>query len=124
MPEPQSRDTDRARSPFACNDIPPDLLQLASAVAAIPNNDEAWDDWTTLGLAIYAACGIRGYPIFNAWSARSRKYDPVTTWQRWLEIDGSPPDRFGSRGRTILPARWRSWLASVSYADLSASHIQ
>ena len=33
------------KDPFACNDIPPNSLQLASAVAAIPNNDEAWDDW-------------------------------------------------------------------------------
>jgi hypothetical protein len=119
-------------APFACDDIPRELLQLASAVAAIPNDEEAWDDWTELGLAIYAACGKRGFPIFNAWSKRARKYDPVTTRQRWLEIDSSPPNRFGSTGRTIYQRAERyGWLPTtsptypqVTFVELEAARAQ
>ena len=116
-------------SHFVCDDIPADLLELASAVAAVPNNNEAWDTWTELGLAIYAATNGRGLAIFNAWSATSSKYDPVKTLERWQEIDGSPPDRFGSRGRTIYRrARENGWLPrtiptylAASFSDLEAA---
>jgi hypothetical protein len=117
-------------APFMYGDIPPDLMQLASAVAAIPNPDLEWEEWTEVGLAIYAAShGKRGYPIFHAWSKTSSKYDPVKTLQRWLEIDGSPPDRFGVRGRTIYKrAKENGWLPGATptypqptFSDLDAA---
>ena len=63
-----------------------------------------------MALAIYAATQGRGFAIFDKWSAKSSKYDPAKTRQRWEEIRGSPPDRFGARGRYIFNlARAHGW---------------
>ena len=41
-----------------------------------------------MALAIYAATQGRGFAIFDKWSAKSSKYDPAKTRQRWEEIRG------------------------------------
>lgn len=112
-----------------CDGIPADLIELASAVAAIPNDDVPWDLWTEMALAIYAATQGRGIAIFAAWSAKSSKYDPAKTRQRWQEISGSPPDRFGVRGHYIYNlARANGWLPrttptypEATFSDLDAA---
>ena len=118
-------------SHFACDDIPADLRELASAVAAIPNDDAGWNEWTETALAIYAATKGQGFTIFKAWSATSSKNDPVKTSERWQEIDGSPPDRFGSRGRTIYRrAKENGWLPKTiptypqHHSAISRPHAQ
>jgi Bifunctional DNA primase/polymerase, N-terminal/Primase C terminal 2 (PriCT-2) len=102
---PLACDTETEKKPgnahLVFDHLPADLIDLASAVAAIPNDNVPWDLWTEMALAIYAATQGRGFAIFNAWSAKSWKYNPSTTGQRWQEIYGSPPDRFGARGRYI-----------------------
>ena len=55
----------------SCDNIPADLLELASAVAAIPNYDEEWDEWTKMGLAIYRATESSLGRLTSAASRRS-----------------------------------------------------
>jgi len=74
-----------------------DLDELAEAMRFIPNDNLGWEEWTSWALAIFAASGgsQRGFDIFDEFSARSSKYDPVITDERWYEISGSPPGKTG-----------------------------
>ena len=87
-----------------------DLDQLAEAMRFVPNDDLAWEEWTSRALAIFAASGgsQRGFDIFDEFSARSSKYDPVTTDERWYEISGSPPSATGA-GKIFAAARNNGW---------------
>jgi Bifunctional DNA primase/polymerase, N-terminal/Primase C terminal 2 (PriCT-2) len=82
---------------FEAADIAPDLAQLAEAMSYIPNRNLPWDEWTVLGLALFAATQGRGLAIFDQFSKRSAKYDQAKTLERWEQICGSPPDRIGAR---------------------------
>jgi putative DNA primase/helicase len=70
----------------------------------------SWEEWTTWALAIFAASGgsQRGFDIFDEWSARSTKYDAVTTDERWDEISSSPPSATGA-GKIFAEARRNGW---------------
>jgi putative DNA primase/helicase len=88
-----------------------DLDELAEAMRFVPNNNLSWEEWTSWALAIFAASGgsQRGFDIFDEWSARSNKYEPVTTDERWHEISGSPPSATGA-GKIFAQARHNGWL--------------
>lgn len=70
---------------------------VRDAVAVIPNDDVAWDDWKKVGLAIWAATGgsAEGYEVFREWSEKSGKYDARTTEKAWDQISRSPPTSIG-----------------------------
>jgi hypothetical protein len=87
-----------------------DEIDLAEMVAAIPNNED-WTGWNAMGLAIYAATGgsDHGAVVFDDWSAKSPRYNPYTTADRWRNFHRSPPSRTGI-GKLIslaLAAGWR-----------------
>jgi len=71
-------------------------LRLAEIVAGIPNTFD-WLGWNRIGMAIYAASGgsEEGLIAFDDLSARSPKYDPHTTRERWCNYRRSPPSRIG-----------------------------
>jgi hypothetical protein len=77
---------------------------------AVPNNAD-WESWNSIGLAVYAATGgsDRGGIIFDAWSAKSPKYDPYSTVARWRHFHRSPPSRtgLGKLVKLALEAGWR-----------------
>jgi hypothetical protein len=81
---------------FKAADISPDLAELAEAMSHIPNRNLPWDEWTVIGLAVFAATQGRGFAIFDQFSRRSAKYDQAKTLERWEGICGSPPDRIGA----------------------------
>src|SRR5262249_11898300 len=72
-------------------------LDLAEIVHAIPNNCD-WDEWNRIGMAIYAASNgsNQGGIVFDDWSAKSAKYNPYTTAERWAHWHRSPPSRIGA----------------------------
>jgi putative DNA primase/helicase len=76
----------------------------------VPNDDLGWEEWTSWALAIFAASGgsARGADIFDEFSARSSKYDPVTTDERWYQISGSPPSATGA-GKIFAEAERNGW---------------
>jgi hypothetical protein len=82
---------------------------LAEIVAAIPN-DCGWEDWNRVGLAIFAASGgsDHGGIVFDAWSAKSTKYNPYETSARWRHYYRSPPARIGL-GTLVHLARASGW---------------
>jgi hypothetical protein len=87
-----------------------DDLDLAELVAAIPN-DCSWDEWNAIGMAIFAASrgSEDGFIAFDAFSARSPKYQPSAVQERWRHYWRSPPCRTGI-GKLIalaLDAGWR-----------------
>jgi hypothetical protein len=87
-----------------------DEIDLAEMVAAIPNNED-WAGWNAMGLAVYAATGgnDHGAVVFDDWSAKSAKYNPYITADRWRHFHRSPPSRTGI-GKLIalaLAAGWR-----------------
>ena len=86
------------QAPLAC---------FASAVAAIPNADETWDNWVRIGLAIFAASGGSedGFAVFDAWSQRSVKYTAATTRSAWR---GFKPKRIGG-GTLVHLAKQHGW---------------
>jgi hypothetical protein len=88
-----------------------DEIDLAEIVAAIPNNED-WDGWVAVGLAIYASSGgsNEGAIVFDDWSAKSPKYNPYNTSDKWREFHKYPPDSTGI-GKLIkmaIDAGWRS----------------
>jgi hypothetical protein len=86
-----------------------DDIDLAELVAAIPN-DADWDRWNAMGLAIYAATGgsDHGAVVFDDWSAKSAKYNPYVTADRWRHFHQSPPSRTGI-GKLVKMALGNGW---------------
>jgi hypothetical protein len=84
-------------------------LDLAEIVHAIPNGC-GWEEWNRVGLAIYAASGgsAAGGIIFDDWSAKSSKYNPYTTADRWNHYRRCPPSRIG-KGTLVHLARQAGW---------------
>jgi hypothetical protein len=112
-----------------------DLDQLAAAMAFIPNDNLPWEEWTSWALAIFAASSgsQRGFDIFDEFSARSSKYDPVVTDERWYEISGSPPSATGAGKifKAAIAAGWQpplppappSYIISANGADLGRDEM-
>jgi hypothetical protein len=84
-------------------------IDLAELVRAIPNDCD-WEGWNRIGMAIYAASGgsDHGGIVFDSWSARSPKYNPYRTIERWRHYDRSPPSRIGL-GTLLRLAREAGW---------------
>lgn len=87
-------------------------LDLAEIVAAIPN-DCCWEDWNRIGMAIYVAAegSGQGAVVFDDWSAKSVKYNPYTTAERWAHYHRHPPSRIGM-GTLVYLARQAGWRPS------------
>jgi hypothetical protein len=103
--EPQHRFRPRRR-----HELTADEIDLAEMVRAIPNDCD-WEGWNSIGLAIFAATNgsDHGGIVFDNFSARSPKYNPYTTIERWRHYNRSPPSRTGI-GKLIslaLQAGWR-----------------
>ena len=71
--------------------------RLADALSVIPNNCP-WDEWNTVGMAIWRATGgsEAGCALFDQWSQRSPKYNADATRQRWERYFRSPPTAIGA----------------------------
>ena len=79
-------------------------LDLAEVVAAI-RNDCNWIEWNWIGMAIFAAAGgsDQGGVVFDEWSAKSPKYNPYTTAERWAHLSAVAADT--NRGRNARASR-------------------
>jgi len=81
-PQPGSRDLSK-------------LSDVALWAAYIPNNDLDWSEWSTIGMAIFAATGGSddGLEIFHVWSQKSKKYRRTACVERWKHWHRHPPNR-------------------------------
>lgn len=77
---------------------------LAALVEAIPNKILTWAEWNAVGLALWGATqgSDQGATAFDAWSAKSDKYDARETAARWAHYRTSPPRVLGIRKLVYL----------------------
>jgi hypothetical protein len=73
------------------------IYLVRSALAALPNPDEHWDQWIKIGMATYAATAgsVDGLDAWNTWSAKSSKYVAGSCDERWSHFRTSPPTKIG-----------------------------
>jgi hypothetical protein len=105
QPDPdQPRHHPRPRNGLSRRDL--DLVDVVQAI----RNDCDWTGWNNIGMAIFAASGGSedGFVVFDAFSARSPKYDPATIRERWRNYRRSPPTRIGM-GSLVHLARQCGW---------------
>ena len=64
----------------------------------IPNHGVDWNEWNTVGLALWRATGgsESGCILWHEWSARCAKYDARETEARWRHFKRSPPSSIGA----------------------------
>jgi hypothetical protein len=101
--KPVTGDAPVASNPEAAGEIE----DIAAALAAIPNEDLSWDEWSRIGMAAWRASGGSpdGFDAWAAWSERSSKHDPAACEERWDHWgSSSPPDRIGM-GTLVHEAR-------------------
>jgi len=87
-----------------------DMALVESALQAIPNLDETWDEWNRIGMAAYSASGgsEAGLDAWCEWSAKSNKHEDAACVVRWDHFAGSPPSRIGA-GTIFFLARQAGW---------------
>lgn len=75
-----------------------DPLDIAAALAVIPNKDLPWDEWNKVGMATWRASGGSelGFAAFAAWSEKSGKHSLAETRARWGHYSSSPPTEIGA----------------------------
>lgn len=74
-----------------------DPLDIAAALAAIPNLTRDWDHWCRVGLATFAASGgsPEGFAAWAAWSSRCEAHDIAACRAAWAGYEKNPPDDIG-----------------------------
>ena len=102
--KPVTGDAPIAQNPDALGEVE----DIVAALAAIPNEDLGWDDWSRIGMAAWRASGGSpdGFDAWAAWSEKSDKHDPAACEERWDHWgSSSPPDRIGM-GSLVHEARF------------------
>jgi hypothetical protein len=80
LPKDRSAEIYHARG----GDLRGTIEATAAAVEHIPNDDVDYHSWFDICQAIKASVGEQaGWPIFEAWSRKSRKHDPKETARVW-----------------------------------------
>lgn len=86
----------------------PSRKVVEEAVACIPNDNLAYDDWIKVGLALYAALGADGRDVWENWSGQAEKDDPGYTSEKWDSFAGV---RSVTVGTLFWLARQNGWRA-------------
>ncbi len=61
-----------------------ELREIRSALASIPSDD--YETWYKMGMALKSTGSPATYGLFQEWSQKSDKYDPVKTEKKWKEV--------------------------------------
>jgi hypothetical protein len=87
---------------------PPSFDLVAQALSYVPNDDQSYDDWIRVGLALYAALGAQGRSLWEEWSAQSAKNDAAFSADKW---DSFAEVRSITVGTLFWLARQHGWRA-------------
>ena len=68
-------------------DDTPDYSRVASAVAALPNNDAGYDTWLALGMALHSTGESWARALWDGWSRQSGKFDERKQENSWNSFD-------------------------------------
>jgi putative DNA primase/helicase len=72
------------------------LKDIEAAAEAMPNADEEYDQYISVGLAFYASSAGQWPEPFDKWSQKSKKHGlKITTAELWGRFRRSPPTRTG-----------------------------
>lgn len=71
-----------------------DDWELRCLLEPTPNDDVSYDDWLAIGMALQFELGEDGFELWDEWSQKSGKYDPVDLRYRW--------ESFGQRDEGAL----------------------
>ena len=100
-----------------------DIDELTDVMRYVPNDNLGWDEWTAIGLALYAAVGDAGFRLFDAFSQKAPDlYDANITARRWREIRTSPPNRTGF-GKLYRIAALNGWQTAPTYQPATFSEL-
>ncbi|MGA9865020.1 MAG: AAA family ATPase [Acetobacteraceae bacterium] len=96
------------------------IADVASALAAIHNDNVDWDAWNRLGMATFAASGgsAQGLAAWGVWSAKSAKHQSGACEVRWDHYGTSPPTSLGA-GTIFYLAREAGWRRSDRFTRAS-----
>lgn len=79
-----------------------DPTVIPELVNLIPNNNEEYDHWVSVGYAIKATMGATGWETFANWSAKASKADDEFTHRIW---QGLKPDGSTGMGKLVFLAK-------------------
>lgn len=85
---------------------PPEYARVASALAAIPNEDAAYDDWLTLGMALHSTGEAWARGVWDDWSQQSGKYDEGKQEKTWASFTPDGPTQLGSMFHMAKAQGW------------------
>lgn len=85
---------------------------VASMVAAIPNNDLDYDTWINIGMAIHHCTAAAGFDIWDRWSQTSSKYDSDKMLY-WWDHFGKHPNPV-TAGTLFYHAEQNGWVRPVT----------
>lgn len=86
---------------------------LAEMVSVIPNNEDDYEEWVRIGMAIHDALGGEGYEIWEQWSSKSSKHDDSKMHYKWHSFGkASMPVTIGT---LVHMAQANGWVQSVTF---------
>lgn len=90
------------------------LEAVRSAVEALPEPGDSFDERTKIGMAIWAATrgSEEGYEIFHGWVSRAEHFDPKKGRERWDHWHRSPPCKLGF-GSLCYLAQQHGWVPPI-----------
>jgi hypothetical protein len=111
----------------AIGGTPTDYTEVASALAAIPNDDAAYDDWLLVGLALHSTEQPWAQSLWETWSKQSSKFDEVKQAKSWGSFVSTGKVQIGTLfymakqcGWAPLPPQCPDW---HTHARVWAGHI-
>jgi hypothetical protein len=79
---------------------------VASALAAIPNDNAVYDDWLFVGLALHSTEQPWARDLWDRWSQQSDKFDEGKQAKSWSSFVSSGPVQIGT---LFHMAKQRGW---------------
>lgn len=102
-----------------------DIATLAELMPYVPNPDLQYNDWNSIGLALWRATSGSddGLALFNQFSERSlAKHDAQATARRWRAYRHSPPTRTGGNKLAEI-ARQNGWKTKSTHPAINSSSL-
>jgi hypothetical protein len=85
----------------------PDYVRVASALTAIPNNDEDYNTWLLLGMALHSTGESWARDLWDDWSRQSGKFDAAKQEKSWCSFTSDGAVTIASLYHLAKQAGWQ-----------------
>lgn len=94
---------------------------FADAVRNIPNEDDSYDDWLEIGMAIHHQMegSVEGLELWQEWSRQSDKHDESYTASKWDSFGQHTHRRLKTAAFIIMRAKAAGWMPGMSSEDFA-----